>query len=115
MAHRLERVAVLLREQALLGAARQRLDPERARTCKQVGDDQPLETAEAAREHRKERFARAVGGGPGRVILRRQQLAPAPFARDPPHTPRPRRNLNSSEERRGGEEWYSTCYTRWSA
>src|SRR3546814_14095015 len=35
LAHRVERVAVLLGEQALLGAARQRLDPARARTCKQ--------------------------------------------------------------------------------
>src|SRR3546814_6679297 len=90
------RVAVLLGEQALLGAARQRLDPERARTCKQVGDDQSLETAAAAREHREERFARAVGGRAGAVALRREQLAPAPFASDDTTHPRPRRNLNNS-------------------
>src|SRR3546814_20608965 len=90
------RVAVLLGEQALLGAARQRLVPERARTCKQVGDDQSLETAEAAREHREERFARAVGGRAGGVVLRRAQFAAAPFASDGRHQPRRRRNLNSS-------------------
>src|SRR3546814_16115635 len=70
LAHRVERVAVLFGEQALLGAARQRLDPERPRTCKQVVDPPTLQTAEAALEPRKERFARSGGGAPGRGLLR---------------------------------------------
>ena len=98
LAQNIECVAVLFGKQALRGAARQRLDPERARAGEQVGDDQPFEAAEAAGEHREQGLARAVGGGARRVALGRDQPAAAPFARNNPHRhqPRCRRNLNNS-------------------
>ena len=80
-----------LHEQAVpIGAARQRLNAERARSCKEVGDDQPLETADAAGEHREQCLTRAIGGGAGGVPLGGGERAAAPVSGDDPHQPRPR-------------------------
>ena len=59
-----------------------------------VGDPQALEAAEPAGEHREERLARPVGGRPGLLARRRDQLPPTPFAGDDPHL-RVWRNRNS--------------------
>ena len=84
-AQRVERGLVLLDEQARRRAARQRLQPQRARSGEQVGDRQPLETADPADQHREQRLARAVGGRARRVALRRDDRPPAPLAGDDPH------------------------------
>ena len=66
-------------------AARQRLEAERAAAREQVGDAQVLERAEATGEHREQRLADPVGGGPSRASGRRLDRPPAPFAGDNAH------------------------------
>mgnify|MGYP000105993719 CR=1 FL=1 len=82
---RIERGAVLLDEQAAGRAARQRLQPQRARAGEQIGDSQAFEIAEAAQQHREQRFAGAIGGGARGIALGCDKLAPAPLAGDDPH------------------------------
>ena len=72
---RVERGAVLLDEGAVRGAARQRLEAERAGAGEEIGDLQPLEAAEPAGEHREQAFAGAVAGRAGGVARRRLDRA----------------------------------------
>ena len=82
---RIKRGLVLLDEQARSRTARQRLDPERARAREEIGDREPLETADAAGQHREQSLAHAIGGRAGRVTLGRDDLATAILACDDPH------------------------------
>ena len=58
------------------GAARQRLEAERAGAGEEIGDLQLLEAAEPAGEHREQALAGAVAGRPGGLARRRSSGRP---------------------------------------
>src|SRR5207244_1821859 len=58
---------------------------ERTATGEQIGDAQVLEAAEAAREHREQGFADAIGCRPGGLARRRFDHATAPRSGDDAH------------------------------
>ena len=78
---RVERGPVLLDEGAVRGAARQRLEAERAGAGEEIGDLQPLEAAEPAGEHREQALAGAVAGRAGGLAGRRLERPAAPLGR----------------------------------
>src|SRR3546814_5187871 len=59
-ADRIQRGAVLLHEDAACRAARERFIAKRARPREEIADAQPLEGADPAQQHGKERFAGAI-------------------------------------------------------
>ncbi len=67
-----ERLAVLLDEGAVGGAARQRLQAQCAGAGEEVGDPEALEAADPAGEHREQAFAGAAAGRAGK----RRRAAP---------------------------------------
>ncbi len=85
-AQRIERWLILFDEDARFRTARQRLQPEGARSGEQVGDGEVFETADAAGEHREQRLADAVGGRASRVAFGCHQRAAAPFSGDDSHS-----------------------------